>query len=47
MYFENDVVQVDLDPSYLNDPDTAVTHVEQLLKEAKIKPDLRRPIPDR
>ncbi len=43
MYFENDVVQVDLDPSYLNDPDTAVTHVEQLLKEAKIKPDLFTP----
>ena len=43
MYFENDVVQVDLDSSYLNDPDTAVTHVEQLLKEAKIKPDLFKP----
>jgi hypothetical protein len=43
MYFENDVVQVDLDPSYLNDPDTAVSHVEQLLEAAKIKPELFRP----
>ena len=37
MYFENDVVQVDLDPSYLNDPDTAVMHAEQLLGAAEIK----------
>ena len=43
MYFENDVVQVDLDPSYLNDPDTATTHVEQLLEGTKIKPDLFTP----
>jgi hypothetical protein len=43
MYFENDVVQVDLDPSYLSDPDTAVTHMEQLLEEGKIKPDLFTP----
>lgn len=43
MYFENDVVQVDLDPSYLNDPDTAVAHVEQLLEASKIKPDLFTP----
>lgn len=43
MYFENDVVQVDLDPSYLNDPDTAVTHVEQLLKAEQIKPELFTP----
>ena len=43
MYFENDVVQVDLDPSYLTDPDTAVTHVEQLLKAEQIKPELFTP----
>jgi hypothetical protein len=43
MYFENEVIQVDLDPSYLNDPDTAVTHAEQLLKAAKIKPELFTP----
>ena len=43
MYFENDVVQVDLDPSYLNDPDTAVPHVEQLLEAAAIKLNLFTP----
>ena len=43
MYFENDVVQVDLDPSYLNDPHTAVSHVEQLFEAAKIKPELFTP----
>lgn len=43
MYFENDVVQVDLDPSYLNDPATAVAHVEQLLQAEQIKPDLFKP----
>ncbi|WP_319404657.1 universal stress protein [uncultured Desulfosarcina sp.] len=43
MYFENEVVQVDLDPSYLNDPDTAATHAEQLLQKAKIKPELLTP----
>jgi len=43
MYFENDVVQVDLDASYLNDPDTARTHVVQLLESAQIKPDLFQP----
>jgi nucleotide-binding universal stress UspA family protein len=40
MYFENDVVQVDLDPSYLSDPKTAVEHAEQLLAAAQIKPEL-------
>ena len=43
MYFENDVVQVDLDTSYLNDPETARHHAEQLLETAGIKPDLFRP----
>ena len=43
MYFENDVVQVDLDTSYLNDPDTALPHAKQLLEAARIKPDLFRP----
>ncbi len=43
MYFENDVVQVDLDSSYLNDSDTALTHVEHLLKAAQIKPELFTP----
>lgn len=43
MYFENDVVQVDLDQSYLSDPGTAVVHVEQLLRAAQITPDLFNP----
>jgi hypothetical protein len=43
MYFENDVVQVDLDTSYLNHPETAVSHVAQLLTEAGIKPELFTP----
>ena len=43
MYFDNDVVQVDLDSSYLNDPGTAVAHVEQLLAEAAITPELFKP----
>jgi nucleotide-binding universal stress UspA family protein len=43
MYFENDVVQVDLDSSYLNDPETANAHVEELLGKAGMKPDLLVP----
>jgi len=43
MYFENDVVQVDLDHSYLNDPDTATAHARELLEAAQIKPDLFKP----
>lgn len=43
MYFENDVVQVDLDQSYLNDPETAAAHAQELLEAAQIKPDLFKP----
>lgn len=43
MYFENDVVQVDLDHSYLNDPETAIPHAEEVLKAADIEPDFFRP----
>ena len=43
MYFENDVVQVDLDSSYLTDPETAVAHVTQLLEAAQMKPELFTP----
>lgn len=38
MYFENDVVQVDLDASYLRSPDTARSHVDELVKNAGMKP---------
>lgn len=43
MYFENDVVQVDLDTSYLNDPDTAAAHARALLEAAEMPTDLFTP----
>ncbi|GAB6097318.1 hypothetical protein JCM14469_35720 [Desulfatiferula olefinivorans] len=38
MYFENDVVQVDLDGSYLAAPETAKEHALELTGEAGIEP---------
>ena len=38
MYFENDVVQIDLDDSYLTSPDTAVEHATELLEQAGVEP---------
>jgi len=43
MYFENDVVQVDLDGSYLTAPETALEHAEALAQEAGIKPVFLEP----
>jgi hypothetical protein len=43
MYFENDVVQVDLDASYRTHPETAVAHVRQLEKETQIRIELYKP----
>ncbi|MDY6790148.1 MAG: universal stress protein [Thermodesulfobacteriota bacterium] len=43
MYFENDVVQIDLDKSYLTSPQTAVKHAEKLLQEGGITPRLLKP----
>ncbi|MFO7752126.1 MAG: universal stress protein [Desulfobacteraceae bacterium] len=43
MYFENDVVQVDLDGSYIEDPATAREHVESLAQTAKIEPRFLKP----
>ncbi len=37
MYFENDVVQIDLDGSYLTSPETALKHAKELLDQGKIK----------
>ena len=37
MYFENDVVQIDLDGSYLTLPETALKHAKELLDQGKIK----------
>jgi hypothetical protein len=38
MYFENDVVQIDLDNSYLMSPGTALEHATELLEQAGIEP---------
>jgi hypothetical protein len=43
MYFENDVVQIDLDGSYLTSPDTADKHVTELVEQAGIEPRLIDP----
>ena len=34
MYFDNDVVQVDLDKSYLSSPESAVKHATELVEQA-------------
>ncbi len=38
MYFDNDVVQVDLDASYLTAPKTAKAHAKELLTQGGIEP---------
>lgn len=38
MYFENDVVQIDLDGSYLTSPATAKMHATELAEQAGIEP---------
>ena len=43
MYFENDVVQVDLDGSYLTSPETANKHATELLAEWEINPKFFTP----
>jgi len=43
MYFDNDVVQVDLDGSYLTAPGTALEHASALAQEAAIKPVFLEP----
>ncbi len=35
MYFENDMVKVDLDESYLTSPETAIKHATELVKKKK------------
>jgi len=37
MYFDNDVIQIDLDSSYLTAPDSAVKRVEELVGEREIE----------
>ncbi|MCB2168805.1 MAG: universal stress protein [Deltaproteobacteria bacterium] len=43
MYFDNDVVQVDLDNSYLTDPATAEEHARELMDSAHLKPNFFTP----
>jgi len=38
MYFDNDVVQIDLDASYLTSPDTAEKHAAEILEQAGLQP---------
>ena len=43
MYFDNDVVQVDLDNSYLTSPDTAQAHAAEILEQAGLEPRFLEP----
>lgn len=43
MYFDNDVVQVDLDSSYLTAPETARAHAAELIEEAGFAADFYIP----
>jgi hypothetical protein len=43
MYFENDVVQIDLDNSYLVSPDTSLEHAAELLEQAGMEPRFLEP----
>ena len=43
MYFENDVVQVDLDNSYLTAPETALKHATELVEQTGIEPRFLNP----
>jgi len=43
MYFDNDVVQVDLDSSYLTAPETARDHATALITEAGLTPRFMMP----
>jgi hypothetical protein len=43
MYFDNDVVQIDLDNSYLISQDTALEHATELLEQAGMEPKFLDP----
>ena len=36
MYFDNDIVQIDLDKSYLSSPETAINHASELVKKMRV-----------
>ena len=43
MYFDNDVVQVDLDGSYLTSPETALQHASEIFHLKDLKPKFLEP----
>ncbi len=43
MYFESDVVQIDLDGSYLTHPETAKAHAAELAEAAGVRPQFFEP----
>lgn len=43
MYFDNEVVQVDLDSSYLTSPETAISHAKDLTKQGGIEASFIEP----
>ena len=43
MYFDNDVVQIDLDKSYLNDPETAMEHASEIFHQKNLQPKFFEP----
>lgn len=43
IYFENNIVQVDLDKSYITSPKTAVRHVNELVKEMSLTATFIKP----
>ena len=43
MYFENDVVQIDLDHSYLTAPETALMHVSEIFRQRNLRPKIFEP----
>ena len=43
MYFENDVVQIDLDESYLTSPTNAQDHASELLEQHDLEPVFLKP----
>jgi hypothetical protein len=43
MYFDNDVVQIDLDQSYLTSPNTAKEHAAEIVREAGLEPSFVEP----
>ncbi len=43
MYFENDVVQIDLDESYMTSRETAQQHATEIIEQGNLKPQFLEP----